>query len=252
MGFHNIIKKVLYQINPTFRMISNVRTDIENLTIEIDNIKKILIKPPKINVLNGLNLPYEIMMNCKLLPNRDFSLTLLPKGGTMAEVGVAYGEFTRKIFDNLNPDIFYAIDIFSGGPGSDFMERTDWLDSNLGQKDFLKKKFVNEIKNGKFIIKEGFSWEVLETFDDDYFDYVYLDAAHDYESVKKDIDVLLKKVKNNGIIQFNDYTYFDLISRVPYGVIRAVDELLVNNKHEILFFCLNPDGFNDIAVKIIK
>ncbi|MDR2447402.1 MAG: class I SAM-dependent methyltransferase [Treponema sp.] len=170
----------------------------------------------------------------------------------MAEIGVAYGDFSRKIIDNMNPSKFYAIDIFSSGPGEDFWGRTDWTDLNMGQKEFIERKFANEIGKGKFILKKGLSWDVLETFDDNYFDYVYLDAAHDYDSVKKDIRVLLNKVKNNGIIQFNDYTLYDWATNTPYGVIRAVDEMLVSDKHEIIFFCLQTSGFNDIVVKIKK
>ncbi|MDR1072728.1 MAG: class I SAM-dependent methyltransferase [Treponema sp.] len=79
-----------------------------------------------------------------------------------------------------------------------------------------------------------------------------MDAAHDYDSVKKDIKVLLKKVKNNGIIQCNDYTLYDWATNNPYGVVRALDEILVSGKHEIIFFCLQPGGFNDIVVKIKK
>ncbi|MDR0375711.1 MAG: class I SAM-dependent methyltransferase [Treponema sp.] len=170
----------------------------------------------------------------------------------MAEVGVAYGDFSRKIIDSMNPSKFYAIDIFASGPGEDFWGRTDWADLNIGQKEFIERKFANEIGNGKFILKKGLSWDVLETFDDNYFDYVYLDAAHDYDSVKKDIRVLLNKVKNNGIIQFNDYTLYDWSTNAPYGVVRAVDEMLVSGKHEIIFFCLQTGGFNDIVVKIKK
>ena len=192
------------------------------------------------------------MENCKLLPNRDFALSLLPKGGIMAEVGVAYGDFSRKIIDNLCPEKFYAIDIFTGCPGMDFWDRTDWTESKMKQQEFIENKFRKEIDSGIFFTKKGLSWEVLNSFKDDFFDYVYLDAAHDYDSVKKDIDVLQKKVKNNGIIQFNDYILYDFVSNYPYGVIRAVDEMLIKRKHEIIYYCLHSEGFNDMIIKIKK
>lgn len=202
------------------------------------------------SVLPGLNLPYEIMADCKLLPNREFALSQyypLLRGGIMAEVGVAYGDFSRKIIDSLKPDKFYAIDIFKGGPGNDFWNRDDFSKLNLQHRDFIERKFKNEIDKGVFFTKKGLSWDVLETFDDDYFDYIYLDGAHDYESVKKDISVLLKKIKDKGIVQFNDYTF-----SAPMGVVRAVDEMLINNRHEIIYFCLHTGGFNDIVIRINK
>ena len=203
-------------------------------------------------ILRGLNLPYEIMADCKLLPNRDFALSYIPKGGMTAEVGVLYGDFSRKIIDKLIPNKFYAIDIFTLGPGMDIGNRTDWTKSKMKQQEYIENRFREEMDRGIFFAKKGLSWEVLDTFDDNFFDYVYLDAAHDYDSVRKDIDVLLKKVKNNGIIQFNDYTIYDWNANCPYGVIRAVDEMLVNGRHEVKYFCLDTGGFNDIIVKIKK
>lgn len=50
-------------------------------------------------------------------------------------------------------------------------------------------------------------------------DFVYTDAAHDYENVKADILAWLPKVRENGIIAGHDY-----YSPTP-GVIQAVDEI---------------------------
>ena len=53
----------------------------------------------------------------------------------------------------------------------------------------------------------------------------HLDAAHDYESVKKDIDALHLKVKDGAYIQFNDYVLYSVFESVHYGVVPAVNEL---------------------------
>lgn len=208
-----------------------------------------LIKDKRSNILKGLKLPNEVLTNCRVLSTREDVLKLLPKQMVVAEIGVAYGEFSRQIIDNTNPIKFYAIDYFKG---DEFWGRNTFSENKLSHIDYIKQQFKVEIDKGIFHIEQGLSWDVLNNFEDNFFDYVYLDAGHDYESVKKDIHVLLKKIKNGGIIQFNDYLLYDWVSNLPYGVVRAVDELLQNKQHEVLYYCLNTAGFNDIVVRINK
>jgi hypothetical protein len=203
-------------------------------------------------MMEGLLLPIEKMPQCKLLPSRESVLPLLPKRGIIAEVGVEYGDFSKKIIDILTPSAFYAIDGYWIKPGREPLGKTTLMDAGMTQKEYVENRFKTEIEQGTFIVKQGYSWDVLETFPDDFFDYIYLDASHDYKSVKKDISILINKIKNNGIIQFNDYTFIDWKVGCYYGVVRAVDEFLMQGKHEMLYFCLQTAGFNDVVVKIRK
>jgi predicted O-methyltransferase YrrM len=68
----------------------------------------------------------------------------------------------------------------------------------------------------KFELIYGKSVEAAEMFEDKSIDLVFIDAAHDYESVKADIEAWLPKVR--GVIAGHDY-----IPTYP-GVMRAVDE----------------------------
>jgi predicted O-methyltransferase YrrM len=62
------------------------------------------------------------------------------------------------------------------------------------------------------------STEAAKLYEDNSLDFVFIDAAHEYESVKSDIEAWYPKVKSGGFIGGHDY--------VPgqYGVYRAVDE----------------------------
>jgi hypothetical protein len=202
--------------------------------------------------LFGLSLPKDKMPNCRVLPSRDDVLDLLPKGGIVAELGVAFGDFSEKIFSKLSPKEFYAIDVFWLKQGDILMGRNDFQESNMNQYDYIHNRFKKEIKEGRFFIKQGYSWDSLSQFDNDYFDYIYVDAGHDYESVSKDISVILQKIKNNGIVQFNDYLLFNEAGCMPYGVVRAVDELLLSGNHEMIYFALQNAGFHDVVLKIKK
>jgi hypothetical protein len=55
-------------------------------------------------------------------------------------------------------------------------------------------------------------------------DFVYIDAAHDYENVKKDITAWLPKVKVGGVIAGHDYHYNQYIQ-----VYEVVNEFFAND-----------------------
>ena len=185
----------------------------------------------------------ELLKDAKVLSNREAALELIPKGGVAAEVGVAYGDFSRKIIDSINPEKFYAIDMFvvdSFWGGESFKE---------SHYSFYAEKFYKEIESGIVEMKRGFSWDELKKLPSDSIDYLYLDAGHDYWSVKKDIMEVERVVKHNGIIQFNDYTFHDYFYNVYYGVIPNVNEYVNKTNSEVLYYCLSEHGFDDIVIK---
>jgi predicted O-methyltransferase YrrM len=62
------------------------------------------------------------------------------------------------------------------------------------------------------------STEAAKLYEDNSLDFVFIDAAHEYESVKSDIEAWYPKIKFGGYIGGHDYV------RGEYGVYRAVDE----------------------------
>ncbi len=85
------------------------------------------------------------------------------------------------------------------------------------KKDYLPEFLENTNRSGVRLCA-GSSVEVAKLFDDNYFDIVYLDASHDYLSVRADIKAWLPKVKKGGVLCGDDYI------RGWDGVIQAVDE----------------------------
>ena len=228
-----------------------------------ENVRKQLvcqykIEESKVSYLHEyLTLPQEKIDGCKLLVDRKSALSCLEKNLVVAEVGVAFGGFTRKLLDIMKPRKFYAIDYFfadnpylinCGG----MWNNPKFRGGGLTLLEFYKKRFQKEEENGILEVKEGYSWEVLEKFEDDTFDYIYLDAAHDFESVSKDINVIKKKIKTGGIVQFNDYGFIHADSKECCGVLPAVNKFLWEAKCEVLYYCINGNGLDDLVVRIDK
>ena len=83
----------------------------------------------------------------------------------------------------------------------------------------IYQKVLEESKTRPLIEDiKGCSWEAAAQFEDDSVDFVFIDADHTYDSVKKDIEAWLPKVKKGGCISGHDYA-----PHAP-GVIKAVQE----------------------------
>jgi len=88
---------------------------------------------------------------------------------------------------------------------------------DLNKSDKLQKKLeLNE--NIKF--HQDDIQNIVNLLPDGYFDFIYIDANHDTESVLRDIKISLPKLKSSGIISGHDY-----INGVNLGDVKdAVDE----------------------------
>ncbi len=173
---------------------------------------------------------------------------IAPRSGVVAEVGVAAGDLSRFILDTLKPKKFYALDMFDmhknkmiwGRPSSELFE-------NMTQLEYFNHRFAKDAQVVE--ARVGASADLLEQFDDEYFDFIYVDAGHDYENVKRDTEVAVRKCKRDGLIIFNDYTIIDVFSLEGYGVVQAVNELVTAGEWKISGFALQHSMFCDIAVQ---
>jgi hypothetical protein len=112
--------------------------------------------------------------------------------------------------------------------------------------DFYRDRFSS--LGDRVVTKQGLSHESLRGLPDKAFDLIYIDAGHDYENVQRDAELSQQKLKDEGILVFNDYIMFDHIRQVPYGVVQAVNELVVGGGWRVIALALHHDLFCDIAL----
>jgi hypothetical protein len=173
------------------------------------------------------------LANCKVLPNREMILQQMKKGGIGAEVGVQEGLFSRLILQLCEPKELHLIDF----------DLTHFL---------IEKKFRSEIDSGQVKLHESDSSLAISKFPDAYFDFIYIDADHTYQGVHRDIQAAKTKIKEDGFLLFNDYTYWSPGECINYGVVQAVNELCVNENWEMIYFAFGGYMYCDVAIRKLR
>jgi hypothetical protein len=150
-------------------------------------------------------------------------LARLPKGATVAEIGVWEGGFSRRILDICEPKELHLIDPWQYMP--------EFGNTGFGRKknEFRMEERYHEVvaafkDDERVKIHRSTSEEALAKLPDGSLDWVYLDGNHNEPFIGNDLAACLKKVKKDGIIAGDDFNWQAVASGAP--VKRAVEALM--------------------------
>lgn len=138
----------------------------------------------------------------KVLKTRTDLLNILPKKQIIAELGVFEGNFSKEIYSICEPVKLFLVDLFEGIHRSGDKDGINFKTIDLSQSYNHLRTFFNT-KNVE-IIKSN-TETFLKNLDDNCLDVVYIDADHSYNAVLTDLNMSIKKVKQNGLICGHDY-----------------------------------------------
>lgn len=172
-------------------------------------------------------VPQAALDPCRLLADREALLARLPKQAVCAEVGTQEGRFADAILRIAQPREFHVIDI------------------DLSQVESASTLSANPT----VILHEQDSADCLAGFPDRYFDWIYIDADHAYPAVRRDADIALRKLKDDGFLVFNDYIFWSHEQMLPYGVVTAVNELCIEHDLAFVYFALHRSMYCDVALR---
>jgi hypothetical protein len=176
-----------------------------------------------------VTLDQKHVEGCKIVPTRMHLLELFPKKSVAAEIGVAFGDFTSEILKRTKPSALHLIDSWE----------TERYQEGLRR---IKDKFKEHVNSGAIQIHQGRSTKMLASFPDSYFDWVYIDTDHSYDTTKQELTLAASKVKPKGRISGHDFTSGNVIKPVPYGVIEACNEFCVHQDWRYEYLTLEPHG----------
>jgi hypothetical protein len=172
--------------------------------------------------------------------SRDAVLEHLPKDATVAEIGVAEGEFSDRILAVAKPKKLHLIDPWA------FQSQPDYLadHNNVEQAEqdaryeSISNKFKREISSGQVVLHRGYSQDLAGAFEDAYFDWIYIDGMHTYDAVLRDLHLYQPKVKAGGLILGHDYADHLNSQKMNFGVVPAVDRFVKESGWQFILLTL--------------
>lgn len=141
----------------------------------------------------------------------DYVFEVIRDHGVFVEVGSYLGKsLAYAVVENFNRNKNLKIHCVDNWAGNPYIE--NYMDG-AEQKDFdnLYNKFLLNTDTIKdlFTCHRMLSWEASNLFQDSSVDYVMIDAGHDYNSVKRDIESWWPKIISQGIMGGDDFSYHE-------------------------------------------
>lgn len=169
------------------------------------------------------------------------------------ELGTYQGIFAKHILNNWNGNLI-CIDLFDRQDNNDLLNSTGFYKHDLPNKNLILPIFnqnTNSVKNNCLTIQSD-TINAAKFFPDNYFDFIYIDADHSYNSVTNDITTWYPKLKSKGLFAGHDFlSEFDYSQKnneifQPYNKSEYVGTFGVNtavtdftNQYNIKFYTTN-------------
>lgn len=137
---------------------------------------------------------------------RSFNLT-----GNAVELGVQYGAFTTLLLDGWRScNLYVQVDAWT--------PRSNYADNANRQTQRSHVRYRREAqRRARHAVKQGLARHVRQCanltsvcagdFPDNSFDFIYVDARHDYLGVLEDLSKWWPKLRVGGIMAGHDYTW---------------------------------------------
>lgn len=166
-------------------------------------------------------------MDIQVFPTRENMVNALVREGMVGcELGVFAGEFAETLF-RKSPKELTLIDCWKGEEGMLFSGDVDGNNGVSLPQDYLYNLVVSRFTQAPHVkILRGWTADLIPTIADNSFDYVYIDADHSYEGMKRDLKLIQPKLKQDGLLMGHDYEMNFEKAKIPwkFGVQQAVDE----------------------------
>jgi predicted O-methyltransferase YrrM len=128
-----------------------------------------------------------------------------------------------------------------------------WGSNRYGndKADLINDKFKSQIKNESIKVFRSDSITAAENFQTSYFDFIYIDTDHSYETTIKELRAWKTKIKDDGIIAGHDYMMGNWLKTLRYGVIEAVHQFCIEDNWQLIYLTADQTENLSFAIKRI-
>lgn len=155
----------------------------------------------------------------------------------MCEIGTHMGESTSIFASSGMFKLIHTLDPWDGH--EEFNEEAGITWEDVENEFNINTRHWTHAITPRIMHYRSYSHKSHHLFRDESLDFVYIDGAHDYDSVKRDIELYLPKVKKGGYIGGHDYKFLDLEDgkwgekdSVFDGSIKAIEEAFGEVDHK--------------------
>lgn len=142
--------------------------------------------------------------------------------GCAAEIGVNRGKFSARLLARWRGAHLLSIDPWTSAPPGEYVDL-----ANVAQSEQDARYEAVRANLGRYGDRSSVwrmtSAEAADRVPPHSLDFVYIDARHDYDSVREDLVLWHRRVRPYGVLAGHDYLDGELAQGI-FGVKRAVDE----------------------------
>lgn len=170
------------------------------------------------NQKNGIRLDYSNPNDEKQLFKDAINDRLSQQKLIGIEIGVLNGEtsgFFLNEFSNLH---LIGIDpIIPDSMEASLIGNLQTIEGNVRQN------------KERWTFFQDYSFNVVNSFDNNSIDFIFIDGDHTYDAVKQDYDLYFSKVKHGGLIFLHDSRMFRGGANFHVGSSKFADEIIAND-----------------------
>lgn len=167
----------------------------------------------------------------------DLAIENMPKDGKILEIGCFLGKSTSYLLTNLcnagREDVtVWALDTFKGSSEHTFMNHWVGVDGSFKQQTAEHLKYFIGRNQCHLIESRSDNEKTIASFDDNFFDMIMVDGAHEYDAVKDDVNNWWPKLKDDGIMLLDDM-YMESVRQAAHDTLsQKVPNFLISQGRE--------------------